>query len=260
MDCQGGMLVCMGETPPQPMEACNGLDDDCDGNFDEGNPGGGASCGNGMGEYALPAGMGPGGLLGQPGIVAGMTNADGGEIVARGLFLMSQLFCEVPPQFNAALQEAIDEFVEEQPADASDRQIADARLERPACAACHGSFDPVAYGFEQFDYLGAFRTADEFGNTLTTDGWIPGLLSDDGVDVAYEDTDALMSLLMESLKVRRCMAQHQTEYALGLKLGEGQARAVAEIGAASEAAGGSHEGLVMAIVTHELFRTTAVVP
>ena len=216
--------------------------------------------GNGMAEYAVPGGMGPGGLLGQPGVVAGMTNADGGEIVARGLFLMSQLFCEVPPQFNAALQDAIDEFIEEQPADASDRQIADTRLERPACAGCHGSFDPLAYGFEQFDYLGAFRTEDEFGNTLTTDGWIPGLLSDDGVDVAYEDTDALMSLLRESLKVRRCLTRHQTEYALGLKLGDGQARAVAEISAAAEAAGGSHEGLVMAIVTHELFRTTAVVP
>lgn len=214
----------------------------------------------GVAEYLLPVDMGPGGLLGQPGIVAGMTNADGGEIVARGLFLMAQLFCKTPPQFAASLQDAIDEFIEEQPVDASDRQIADARLTRQECAGCHSTFDPLAYGFEQFDYLGAFRTADEFGNVLTTDGWVPALLSDQGEQLTYDDTEGLMALLRQSLAVRRCMTKHQTEYALGLKLGDGQSRFVAEIGAAAEAGGGTHESIVMAIVTHELFRTTAVMP
>ncbi len=216
--------------------------------------------GDGMREYTLPMGMGPGGLLGQPGIVAGMTNADGGEIVARGLFLMGQLFCETPPSFLASLQEDIDEFIAEQPDDASDRQIADTRLLRDTCAGCHSSFDPLAYGFEQFDYLGAFRTADEFGNVLTTDGWIPALLADDPRDVPYADTDEYMGLLAQSLKVRRCLAEHQTEFALGLKVGRGQERAVAEIGAAAQAGDGSHDSLVLAIVTHEVFRTAAVVP
>lgn len=68
---------------------------------------------------------------------------------------MAQLFCETPPQFAASLQDAIDEFIEEQPADASDREIADVRLTRGECASCHSMFDPLAYGFEQFDYLEA---------------------------------------------------------------------------------------------------------
>jgi hypothetical protein len=215
---------------------------------------------NEMAEYILPVDMGPGGLLGQPGIVAGMTNADGGEIVARGLFLMAQLFCETPPQFAASLQDAIDEFIEEQPADASDREIADVRLTRSECASCHSTFDPLAYGFEQFDHLGAFRTADEFGNVLATDGWVPAVLSDEGAQQPYDDAEGLMSLLRQSLAVRRCMTKQQTEYALGLKLGNGQERFVAEIGAAAEAGGGTHESIVLAIVTHELFRTTAVMP
>jgi len=45
LECMGGMLVCRGGTGPDPMETCNSLDDDCDGVTDEGNPGGGGTCG-----------------------------------------------------------------------------------------------------------------------------------------------------------------------------------------------------------------------
>ncbi|MCB9639276.1 MAG: VWA domain-containing protein [Myxococcales bacterium] len=42
-ECQGGSLVCVRSTAPS-AEKCNGLDDNCDGSVDEGNPDGGASC------------------------------------------------------------------------------------------------------------------------------------------------------------------------------------------------------------------------
>ncbi|MEM1030795.1 MAG: MopE-related protein [Myxococcota bacterium] len=41
--CQGGAPACQQVTFPV-AEACNNLDDDCDGSTDEGNPGGGGSC------------------------------------------------------------------------------------------------------------------------------------------------------------------------------------------------------------------------
>src|SRR5690606_12246445 len=51
--CSGGTLVCEGDTGPS-AEACNALDDDCDGLVDEGNPDGGAACGGtGDGECEL---------------------------------------------------------------------------------------------------------------------------------------------------------------------------------------------------------------
>ncbi len=46
--CQGGALVCSDNTGPN-VEICNGLNEDCDAATDEGNPGGGGSCGSSLG-------------------------------------------------------------------------------------------------------------------------------------------------------------------------------------------------------------------
>ena len=43
--CVGGMITCVGETGPS-MEICDGRDNDCDGSIDEGDPEGGAACGD----------------------------------------------------------------------------------------------------------------------------------------------------------------------------------------------------------------------
>ena len=45
--CIGGGIVCQQDTMASP-EVCNGLDDNCNGGTDEGNPGGGAPCDTGL--------------------------------------------------------------------------------------------------------------------------------------------------------------------------------------------------------------------
>ena len=60
--CSGGTLVCTGGTGPI-AEACNGLDDNCDGSVDEGNPGGGGTCGSNVGACRFGAVVCAGGAL-----------------------------------------------------------------------------------------------------------------------------------------------------------------------------------------------------
>lgn len=45
--CQGGVIDCFPNVPAS-AEVCDGLDNDCDGTTDEGNPGGGGSCNTGL--------------------------------------------------------------------------------------------------------------------------------------------------------------------------------------------------------------------
>ena len=46
-ECQDGELVCVQDVA-QGIESCNGLDDDCDGVVDDGDPGGGSACNTGL--------------------------------------------------------------------------------------------------------------------------------------------------------------------------------------------------------------------
>ncbi|MEO0321909.1 MAG: DUF1592 domain-containing protein [Myxococcota bacterium] len=213
--------------------------------------------GEGVQRYDLRDVEGRGGLLAQPGVIAGMTNADGGAIVARGLFLQRQLFCGEAPDPPDTLQEAIDAFVEELPEDATYREIAEVRLERAECAACHADFDPIAYGFEAFDFRGGHRTLDSDGEPVRVDGWIPQALA--GRVIPFGDYDELATSLARSPRVRRCLTRRILEHGLGATLGEAQDRAVAEIADAAEAGGGSWRAIVRALVVHDLFRTRETV-
>jgi len=48
MQCVNDILTCVRINQPQPLDICNGLDDNCDGQVDENDPGGGAQCNTGM--------------------------------------------------------------------------------------------------------------------------------------------------------------------------------------------------------------------
>ena len=77
--CRAGRPVCVQQQQPR-AEACNGVDDDCNGAVDNGNPGGGVACGTGQ------AGIcGPGTTACQNGGIACNQNQGPGAEVCNGI-------------------------------------------------------------------------------------------------------------------------------------------------------------------------------
>lgn len=210
---------------------------------------------DGLATYDVTGLPGRVGLLTHPGLIAGMTNADGGAIVARGLFLQSQLFCQETPEPPTAVQEAIDEFLKEQSDTASDREIAEKRLMRNECASCHSGFDPLAYGLEQFDFQGRYRLMDEHGNDLSTDGWIPSHVRVEGDDVSYASLEEFAAALAQEPAVSRCVTAQHLKYALGRVIEESAEEAVNQVSEGFDARGGSYPAMLETIATHPIFRT-----
>ncbi len=217
-----------------------------------------ASQGPGLRTYAFDASAAQGGLLAQPGVLAGMTNADGGAIVVRGLFMEKQLFCREAPDPPASLQSAIDDFAAAQPPDASQRAISETRMMRTDCAPCHNQFDPLAFGLEAFDFRGAVRTEDEHGNFIRTDGWIPAFATGNRIDYAgYRD---YVERLADLRSVRRCLIRRQMEFFVGRRMDAGQLAAVERVLEATEADGGRLSTILQAVVRDEVFTTREVMP
>jgi hypothetical protein len=81
LTCNAGMMDCTPVTAPQ-AETCNNVDDDCNGQIDNGNPGGGGACNTG-----LPGICGPGTQQCSAGALSCQQNqgAAGDELCGNGL-------------------------------------------------------------------------------------------------------------------------------------------------------------------------------
>jgi hypothetical protein len=83
----------------------------------------------------------------------------------------------------------------------------EAHRSEPRCAACHQLMDPIGFGLEGYDGVGAFRTMDD-GFPIDDSGALP-----DGQ--AFAGAKELSVLLAADERLPRCVAQQLLTYALG---------------------------------------------
>ena len=112
-----------------------------------------------------------GGLLGHGGLLALTSYPTRTSPVLRGKWLLDTILGAPPPSPPPdvpALPEG---------AGGGRTTSVRERLERhrqaPACATCHASIDPPGFALEQYDGLGGWRTADEYGNPIDATATLP---------------------------------------------------------------------------------------
>jgi hypothetical protein len=198
--------------------------------------------------YDLSRIPGRGGLLTQGSLLT--VGGDNASMVTRGLLVMHELLRGVvkdPPP-------CVDTTPIPTKAGLTQRSIAMQRISNASCGGCHSKFEPLAFGLEKFNGIGAYHDTDEHGNKLRGDGEI--LFPGTAKAVQYADSAELMDLLASSDRVSQTLTWKVAQFALGRPLVAEDAAVVDNIHNAARANGGTWSALMTAIVTSDLVQTT----
>jgi hypothetical protein len=204
--------------------------------------------GQGLKKYELSSLPQRGGLLTQASVLT--MGGDDASMVTRGLFVLHDLLrgtvnapppCvnTTPPLTKAGL---------------SMRGIAETRIADQNCGVCHVRFEPLAFGLERFDGIGAYHEADAHGNPLRDDGEV--LFPGEAKPVPYNTSAELMDLLAESERVRTSLTWKLTQFCLGRPITATDARVIDSIHSSATQNGGTYSALITAIVLSDLVQNT----
>ena len=192
------------------------------------------------------------GILTQPGFLILRAAPAHVSIVDRGLMVMRVFLCQEMPAPPPGAASQIDSI----PTNLTDRDRFALHTAAPQCAGCHDAFDPLGYPFEPFDFAGRFRTVDDYGNPLRSDGQI--ML--DGTLQSYADTASFAALLASSPTVQRCLVSKLYQYGMGRSLREGERAVVDELAQTFAAGGRTWAAAVAAVATSPAFRAMGAEP
>ncbi|MDX2019721.1 MAG: DUF1592 domain-containing protein [Deltaproteobacteria bacterium] len=157
------------------------------------------------------------GLLTQAAILgpSGVRSTEPG-IVFRGQFILKRFMCTEPPELTQELRESLGDRIAENlqvGESKSQRFAAEARNSGGTCAACHSTFDPLAYALEPYDSLGRHREQDRFGNKLRTDGKFTSSL--DSEERSFATTEEFATTFAQLPQTRACLVANALHFLAG---------------------------------------------
>lgn len=184
------------------------------------------------------------GILTQAGVLAVHSHADQASPIRRGKLVRENLFCQPlsPPPPDADITPP------EPDPDASTRERFEQHRTDPKCAGCHSLIDPLGFGFENYDGIGAFRSM-EAGKPINASGEIKGT----DVDGTFVGATELSRKLAASPLVRACLSQHWFNYALGRTKGDADACSMKVVAEAFSKSNDIRD-LLLTLVTTDAFR------
>jgi len=173
----------------------------------------------------FPAGSERAGLLGEGLFLALTAKPDDSSPTARGLFVREQFLCQKVPDPPAGVNTNLPPVTEDKPKTNRDRMTEHAT--NPTCATCHRLIDPIGFGLEKFDAVGARRDqlALEFTGkgpngrgmatrTVKVDFDTAGVLA--GIaDSQFSSPAELGAVLAKSEQCQECMVKQYFRYTAG---------------------------------------------
>ena len=103
----------------------------------------------------FPAGSERAGVLGQGLFLTLTAKPDEPSLTSRGIFIREQFLCQHVPDPPPGVNTNLPAVTEAKPQTNRDRMTEHAT--NPTCATCHKLIDPIGFGFEKFDAVGARR-------------------------------------------------------------------------------------------------------
>ncbi|WP_233261490.1 DUF1592 domain-containing protein [Vitiosangium sp. GDMCC 1.1324] len=183
------------------------------------------------------------GLLGQGSILSVTSHPDRTSPVKRGLWVLEQLMCKAPPPPPPNV-EGLPPPVD--PKMSIKQRMAQHRTD-PSCSGCHAMMDPIGYGLENLNAVGAWRQNEEVsGARVDPSGELPG-------GIPFKDGIELRAILKADPALDHCIAQHLFTYGLGRGPVHADACTLESISKETEARGGRLSDLILSITRSEAF-------
>jgi hypothetical protein len=156
-----------------------------------------------------PAGMGIG-ILAQGSFLSSHANTDASSPTLRGLFPFYRLMCKEkrnPPPGVPMISSAA-------PANTTrERYEVQHMKQGTGCPGCHSFFDPIGFGFEHFDQIGAYR-AQQNGEDINSAAEVVD--PDTGNTLfAFTGQEDMMTQFAQQPETYDCFAAYMATYAFG---------------------------------------------
>jgi hypothetical protein len=147
------------------------------------------------------------GVLTQGSILTITSNPTRTSPVKRGKWVLENLLGTPPPPPPADVPELSE--AKEVVLSGTLRQRMEQHRENPSCATCHARMDPIGFGLENFDGVGAWREKDGSFPIDPAGKLVSG--------ESFKGSDELLAVLMKRKRddFVRCLSEKMLTYALG---------------------------------------------
>lgn len=186
-----------------------------------------------------------GGVLTQASFLTATSSTENTSIVHRAKWVLNNVLCETIPDPPDGTDTTT---LPEGAAGMTNRESLELRTKNPPCSNCHAAMNPIGYGLEVYDAIGALRDRQN-NKPIDPSGTLPGVGT-------FKDADEMMALLKQDQRFPRCLTSKLLTYALGRGMNaKCDGEAVKALVDAFAADGFRLRNHIVRIAQSELFRT-----